>query len=310
MSADEKRSQLFASLGDLPPRVGVPAGRLVETNLHAGHDLERWSLDLNGREPVPALLVVPRDVAVRGVVLYCHAHGNRFDVGKDELIAGRPALAAPPYGLVLPPLGFAALAIDHWGFGERASVSERVLNKRFLWGGSTLWGMRIADTLAAFDWVRARFARGPVIALGLSMGSTMAWWAAALEPRIAGCVDLCCLAEFDALTATGADDLHGEYYFVPGLRKHFTAAAINALIAPRPHLSCAGAEDPLTPPAGLCAIDEAMRSAYAATGNTEAWQQRVFPSGHLETPAMREAVLTFLVRWFGGGPAMDRMATS
>jgi hypothetical protein len=130
----------------------------------------------------------------------------------------------------------------------------------------------------------------------------MAWWAAALEPGIAGCVDLCCLAEFDALTATGADDLHGEYYFVPGLRKHFTAAAINALIAPRPHLSCAGAEDPLTPPAGLRTLDEEMRTLYADAGSADAWQQRVFPSGHLEAPGMRAAVLAFLVRWFGGRP--------
>jgi len=303
LSADEERRRLLALLGDLPPRGGVPAGRLIEATLHAGHNLERWSLDLNGREPVPALLLVPRNVAVRGVVLYCHAHGNRFDVGKDELIAGRPAIAAPPYGAVLPARGFAALAIDHWGFGERSGTSERLLNKRFLWDGSTLWGMRIADTLAAFDWLRARFPRAPIITLGLSMGSTMAWWAAALEPRIAGCIDLCCLAEFEALTATGADDLHGEYFFVPGLRKHFTAAGINALIAPRPHLSCAGAEDPLTPPAGLRAIDEAMRALYADAGAHDEWQQHVFPAGHVETPEMREAVLAFLVRWFGGESA-------
>ena len=299
LSADEERRRLFALLGDLPPRVGARPGRLIESTRNQGHDLERWSLDLNGREPVPALLVIPRDGNARGVVLYCHAHGSRFEVGKDELLTGRPSIAAPPYGTVLPDLGFAALAIDHWGFGERSSTSERLLNKRFLWEGSTLWGMRVADTLAAFDWARARFPRAPIITLGLSMGSTMAWWAAALEPGIAGCIDLCCLAEFDALTATGADDLHGEYFFVPGLRKHFTASDINLLIAPRPHLSCAGAEDPLTPPAGLRAIDDALRPVYADAGDPNAWQQRVFPSGHVESPAMRETVLAFLVRRFG-----------
>jgi dienelactone hydrolase len=297
LSADGERRRLLALLGDLPPRAGVPTGRLVETALHAGHPLERWTLDLNGRERVSALLITPRDPEVRGVVLYCHAHGSRFDIGKDELLTGRAAIVTRSYGDVLPERGFAALAIDHWGFGDRSGTSERLLNKRFLWEGSTLWGMRVADTLAAFDWVRARFSRAPIITLGLSMGSTMAWWAAALEPRIAGCIDLCCLAEFEALTATGADDLHAEYFFVPGLRKHFTAAGINALIAPRPHLSCAGAQDPLTPPEGLRAIDEAMRALYADAGAHDAWQQRVFPGGHVETPAMREAVLAFLDRW-------------
>ena len=107
-------------------------------------------------------------------------------------------------------------------------------------------------------------------------------------------MDLCGLAEFDALVVSGADDLHGEYWFVPGLRKHFTAAAINALIAPRPHLSCAGRDDPLTPPAGLAAIDAALSRIYAEAGAPDAWRQCVFPCGHLETPEMRAEVLAFL----------------
>jgi dienelactone hydrolase len=294
LSADDERRRLLALLGDLPARDRVPEGRRLDAATRGGAAVERWSLDLNGRERVPALVVSPP--APRAVVLYCHAHGNRFDIGKDELIAGRPAFASPPYADALAAMGVAALAIDHWGFGERAATSERLLGKRFLWDGSTLWGMRVADTLAAFDWLarEPRYAALPVITLGMSMGSTMAWWSAALEPRIAACVDLCCLAEFDALSATGADDLHGEYFFVPGLRKHFTAAAINALIAPRPHLSCAGADDPLTPRSGVSAIDRAMRAAYAEAGAPEAWQQRVLPGGHAESPAMRAAVLAFI----------------
>jgi hypothetical protein len=42
-----------------------------------------------------------------------------------------------------------------------------------------------------------------------------------------------------------------------------------------------------------------MRTLYADAGDHDAWQQRVFPSGHVETPAMREAVLAFLVERFG-----------
>src|SRR4029450_6342675 len=92
LSAEEARRRLFALLGDVPPRMGVPAARLIEATPKPGHDLERWSLDLNGRDPVPALLVMPRGRDLRGVVLYCHAHGNRFDIGKDELLTGRPAI--------------------------------------------------------------------------------------------------------------------------------------------------------------------------------------------------------------------------
>ena len=140
-----------------------------------------------------------------------------------------------------------------------------------------------------------------MVTLGLSMGSTMALWAAALDERIAGCIDLCCAAEYDALLQSGGFDGHGEYFFVPGLiqkgeGREFTLAEIAALIAPRPHLSCAGALDPLTPPAGLASLDTRLREAYGALGAAAQWQQFVEPVGHTETPAMRELVLAWLDR--------------
>jgi dienelactone hydrolase len=289
------RSRLRALLGDMPMRATPPSGTLREVRKRGDASIEDWRLDLNAASDVPATVVTPLQ-APRAIVLYCHAHGNNFAIGRSELQCGRPALAQPPYGDCLPQLGLAAVAIDHRGFGDRATPGERVLNKRLLWEGRTLWGMRVADTLSVYDWLRAqdRFAHLPIVTLGLSMGSTMACWTASLEPGIAACVDLCGLAEFDALVASGADDLHGEYWFVPGLRKHFTAAAINALIAPRPHLSCAGRDDPLTPPAGLAAIDAALSRIYAEAGAPAAWRQCVFPCGHEETPAMRAEVLSFL----------------
>jgi hypothetical protein len=297
MNSVAGRAQLLALLGDLPARPAAPRGLLRDSRDGRNAIIEDWRLDLSDAQDVPATVVVPRRPP-RAVVLYCHAHGNNFAIGRSELLNGRPALSDPPYGECLPPLGFAAAAIDHRGFGDRATPSERVLNKRLLWEGRTLWGMRVADTLSVFDWLRAqdRFAHLPVVALGLSMGSTMACWAAALEPGIAACVDLCALAEFDALVASGSDDLHGEYWFVPGLRKHFTAAAINALIAPRPHLSCAGRDDPLTPPAGLAAVDAVLSRIYAEAGASDAWRQCVFPCGHVETREMRAEVLAFLER--------------
>ena len=77
----------------------------------------------------------------------------------------------------------------------------------------------------------------------MSMGSTMAWWLAALDTRIKVTVDINCLTDFQALLAENGLSRHGLYYFVPGLLKHFTTAQINALIAPRAHLGLAGLRD-------------------------------------------------------------------
>jgi hypothetical protein len=88
---------------------------------------------------------------------------------------------------------------------------------------------------------------------------------------------------------------------VPGLLREFTLADICALIAPRPHLSCAGRADPLTPPAGLESLDRAMREVYAARRQPGAWRQVVEPGGHAETPTMRAEVLAWLDRFTAGG---------
>jgi hypothetical protein len=125
----------------------------------------------------------------------------------------------------------------------------------------------------------------------------MAWWIAALEPRIKVCVDICCMTDFEALSAAGGLDGHGIYYYVPALLKHFSTSQINALIAPRPHLSLAGNLDPLTPPEGLDRIDRELRQVYAEHGAKDAWQMLRYDGGHLETPDMRLESLAFLEKW-------------
>ncbi|MEQ1596438.1 MAG: alpha/beta hydrolase [Casimicrobium sp.] len=292
----QRRQDLWRLLGPRPSLSGAPSGTLLATSETAVARIEHWTLTLNAVEPVPALLLLPKEQPPRGIVIYCHAHGNRFECGKDELLHGRPAIASQPYAEVLPLLGYAVLAIDHWCFGERAGNTEHAMVKRLLWEGRTLWGYRVHDTLVALDWLRSRegFAALPTVTLGLSMGSTMAVWAAALEPSIDACIDLCCLAEYDALVADGSFDLHGEYFFIPSLRREFSAGEISALIAPRRHLSLIGQHDPLTPPNGVAAIDRAMQSTYSKLQHAKHWTQITDDCGHQETALMRKHILATL----------------
>jgi hypothetical protein len=140
--------------------------------------------------------------------------------------------------------------------------------------------------------------------LGLSMGSTMAWWHAALDERVAACVDLCCLTDYEALIETRGLDGHGLYYYVPGLLKHFSAAHINSLICPRPHLSLAGTFDRLTPPAGLDRIDTALQQVYTHAGAPDRWELVRYAAGHRETADMRRRVLEFVDRYLCGDEAL------
>jgi hypothetical protein len=168
-----------------------------------------------------------------------------------------------------------------------------------LWHGQVLWGMMVYDSLRAMDWLVGRpdVDAARIATLGISMGSTMAWWLAALDQRVKVTVDICCLTDFHTLLAKKGLSLHGVYYYVPDLIRHFTTAEINALIAPRAHLGLAGLQDKLTPVEGLDIIDRELTRVYAEQGHPERWKLLRYDVGHQETPEGREEILRFLARF-------------
>ncbi|NPV78919.1 MAG: alpha/beta hydrolase [Firmicutes bacterium] len=302
---EARREQLYGLLGDLPERQREISAWKVGEEEREGYILEKLMLDLNGIEPVPAYFVRPkRPEGEEGriplpAILYNHAHGGNYVLGKDELLNGRDALKKPPYAEVLTQMGYSALCIDCWLFGERRGRSESELFKEMLWKGQVLWGMMVYDSLRAIDYLISRpdVDGSRIGTMGLSMGSTMAWWVAALDTRIKICIDICCMTDFQALIESRGLDEHGIYYYVPRLLKYFTTADINSLIAPRPHLSLAGNCDKLTPPVGLDRVDARLREVYAAEGAPEAWKMVRYDTGHFETAAMRAEIVSFLKRW-------------
>jgi dienelactone hydrolase len=298
--ADDRRAELYGLLGDLPDRSRPISARSVAAERRRGYLLEKLVLDLNGIEPVPAYFASPSDCeGPWPAVLYNHAHGGAYELGKDELVAGRSLLQQPPYAEALAERGICSLCIDAWAFGERRGRKESEIFKEMLWRGRVMWGMMVYDSLRALDYLASRpdVQAERIATLGLSMGSTMAWWTAALDERIRAAVDLCCLTEYEDLIASRRLDEHGIYYYVPRLLLHFSAAQINELICPRAHLGIAGNADLLTPPAGLDRIDAHLRKAYADAGAAEAWRMSRYECGHVETAAMRAEVLEFLDRW-------------
>jgi pimeloyl-ACP methyl ester carboxylesterase len=301
MSSDDARRQaLYALLGDLPERDRPISAEKVSEEERETYILERLVLDLNGIERVPAYFARPKETdGPVPVVLYNHAHGGAYEIAKEELISGRRALRFPTWAEQLTGMGYAALCIDTWAFGERRGRTEKEIFLDMLWHGQVLWGMMMYDQLRAIDYLETRddVDRRRLATMGISMGSTLAWWTAALDPRVKVCIDLCCLTDFQALLDTNALEAHGLYYYVPGLLKHFSAGDINALIAPRAHLSLNGIYDRLTPPAGLDRIDAQVAAAYADAGAPEAWTLSRYETGHMETSAMRAEIVAYLRQW-------------
>ncbi|MHB8736533.1 MAG: hypothetical protein ACYC6M_14620, partial [Terriglobales bacterium] len=145
----ERRRELWSLLGRLPrdhqPR--PPQQQAVEK--HPGFTLEHLVLDLNGLEPVPALLLIPDRRAPRAPgLLYCHSHGGVYSTGSRELLEGSTFQTA--YAPLCAELGLVTLAIDSWCFGQRqhaanGRIGEQDTFKRMLLYGQVLFGMMLLD---------------------------------------------------------------------------------------------------------------------------------------------------------------------
>ena len=151
-------------------------------------------------------------------MLFNHSHGGGYTIGKTEFIEGRAYLQPVPYAKELTGLGYVALCIDHWVFGERSHATELDTFKEMLWRGRVLWGQMIFDSLKAVDWLvtasgrRCRPRRDPRHVHGQLDGAVLA----ALDPRIKVTVDICCLVDYETL-GEAFQSHHGVYMYVPGL---------------------------------------------------------------------------------------------
>ncbi len=293
----DRRKALYALLGRLPPRDRPVSAQLVSVEDRGSYSLERLILDLNGEEPVPAFFAKPKGAGgPRPTVLFNHSHGGGYQIGKTEFTEGREYLAKPAYAEFLTSQGYNALCFDAWIFGERSGRAELDMFKDMIWHGRVLWGMMVYDALKAVDYLvtRADVDGGRLATVGMSMGSSTAQWAGALDPRLKVVVDICCLTDWHTLVEVGGLKGHGIYYYVPGLLNHFTTAQMNALISPRAHLSLAGDRDPLTPGKGLDIVDAELRKVYDAAGAAAHWKLSRHDVGHQESPPMREEIRQWL----------------
>ncbi|MGE5558583.1 MAG: alpha/beta hydrolase family protein [Bacillota bacterium] len=300
MLKEQKRLELYGLLGELPPRDTAVSAKLLAKEERGNFVIEKLVLSLNGIEQVPAYFIRPKENRDKTpVILFNHSHGGNYHVGKDEVLNSASYMHQKSYAEELAACGYSILCIDAWGFGERRGRTEGEIFKEMLWKGQVMWGMMVYDSLKAVDYIFTRDDADVerIGTLGMSMGSTMAWWTAALDERIKVCVDICCMTDFQSLIESQGIELHGIYYYVPGLLKRFTAAQINSLISPRPHLSLNGIYDRLTPEKGLNIINEELKKAYQEDGAAECFELKKYPVSHLETMEMRAEAIRFLKKW-------------
>lgn len=263
-----------------------------------GYRIEHLIFETAEGESLRGVLTAPPSGGPHPAILYVHAHGNRHDIGVREMLEGRPALQGP-LGPEFASRGYVTLMVELPAFGTRAEPNESARAKAALWHGTSLAGQMVAEQASALDWLSSRGDVDPrrIGAFGISMGATLAYWLASVDPRIAAVAHLCAYADLAKLIGLGAHDLHGIYMTVPGLLKIASNGEIAGAIAPRPQWIGIGDLDPLTPPQAVDAALAETRTRYAVAGAANALVFHREPdSGHVETAAMRAAVMGFFER--------------
>ncbi len=294
------REQLAELLSFKEPKFEL-AGREVEAR--DGYVLERLRFDFEGVGPVRGYLTRPVEAAgKRPAILYAHSHGDRLDIGADELLDGREYLQQP-WGPMLARAGYVTLCIDMPCSGERAGVRESAAAKAAIWYGRSLIGQMVSDHAAALSYLAGRddVDASRIGGFGISLGSTLTYWLAALDTRLKTIAHLCCYADYATLVELGAHDNHGVYLLVPGLLNHISTGEIAGMVAPRAQLICVGADDELTPPLSVERAIPVTRGMYQALGAGEKLEIFVQPGvRHQETAQMRGKVLALLARELRG----------
>lgn len=286
------RARLIELIGLSEPAMTLIATETVE---HADYAIETLRFRLGDTE-VRGILTRPLGAGPHPGILYGHSHGGRYDIGAAELLDGREYLQGP-LGPVFARAGYVTLSLDMQTFGSRNGVTESAAAKALLWHGKSLFGQMLSDQAAALTYLAARadVDANRIGAFGMSMGCTLSYWLAAMDPRLKAVAQLCCFADQRTMIELGAHDGHGIYMTVPGLLAETDAGDIAALVAPRPQLVTIGEADKLTPPLAVSRAWAQLEPAYAnAPDNLQLVSEPGI--GHEETPAMRQAVMAFFAR--------------
>lgn len=305
----ESRKTLTRLLGDLPA-LFTPEVVIHDREARRGYTLERFTFDNGVGDPVYGYTLIPNGHKGRGpAILYNHYHANKYNQGKEEVLTKAFSKLDFATGEELARKGYIVQAIDAYAFGQRrfqgpagskeeGGTTESSLFKTFLWEGRTLWGMMVCDDLLALNHLVSRPEVDPdrIAAMGMSMGSTRTWWAAALDERIKVAVSVACLTRYQNLIARGSVREHGIYYYVPNmLRERIDTESVIGLIAPRPHLTLTGDQDEGSPADGVKIINAFQADLYRLYGKQQNFRGLLYPGvDHTYTPEMWAETLRWL----------------
>ena len=287
-----------ASLGTMPPK--VPLNPEIQAEWIEG-GLQKQRVIFDVEEGLSAVAYVVRPSDAKGKlpgILACHGHGP---FGKEAVMGNRSSselranieLHNYDYGLQMAQAGYAVIAIDWRGFGQRDDRAkpnwlENIHGKdicdlhyvRATLLGMTALGMNVHDGMCALDYLCTQDFIDPerIGVMGLSFGGTMTTWMSLCDNRVKA-ADIICYSDRFADFAMRDNNSCGSQV-TPGLYELCDLPDLHGLIAPRPLLVEIGTYD------DCFLVDSAMNcfseveKIYTAAGATDKLALDLFEGGH------------------------------
>jgi len=295
---DELLPAVKATLGRMPEKVPLNPQITAEW-VEDGLIKQRVLFDVEEGLSAAAYVFRPKDARGRlPGILACHGHGQ---FGKDSVMGNRSdepryeqvTYYKYDYGLQMAKAGYAVIAIDWRGFGERddrrkpnvtrVRADRDLCNVHYLKAtllGMTVLGMDVHDGSCAIDYLTQQDFVDPerIGVMGLSFGGTMATWMSICDERIKA-TDIICYSDRFADFGMRFANFCGSQ-ITPGLFALCDVPDLHGLIAPRPLLVEIGSYDE------CFLIDSAMscyhevEKIYAAAGVPDKLELDLFDGGH------------------------------
>ncbi|HAM11138.1 MAG: hypothetical protein A2X05_03380 [Bacteroidetes bacterium GWE2_41_25] len=297
-------------LGDIPARPRQLKVKTISREEKNGYILERFVIDNEVDSWIPGYIAIPTNVKGKvPAIVGLHGHSS----SKDNIFGYNSNTGQDVMALLISH-GFAVMAIDSYFNGERLGTgpageieqqqrgSDQELSqfKINLWYGRSLWGMQLRDEQIALDYLenRPEIDAERIGVEGMSMGSTRAWWLAALDNRVKAVVGVACFTRYKELIEQRQLKAHGIYYFVPGVLNHFDTEAIMGLIAPRPFLVLTGDSDQGSPLSGMFVLEKKLNSVYSLYEKEENFKSIIYKNtGHVYTDEMKMEMLGWFKKY-------------
>ncbi len=287
-----------ASLGKMPEK--VPLNPEIQAEWQEdGLIKQRVIFDVEDGLSASAYVFRPADTKgkVPGI-LACHGHG---EYGKEFVMGNRSsvelqasiALHNYDYGLQMAKAGYAVIAIDWRGFGERDDRHKPNWNDNS-WGrdfcnlhyiratilGMTVLGMDIHDGMCTLDYLCSQkyVDTDRIGVMGLSLGGTLSTWMSICDERIKA-TDIICYS--DLFADFGMRDINfcGSQV-TPGLYALCDVPDLHGLIAPQPLLVEIGSYDDCFKVDSAMSCYQEVAKIYTAAGASENLELDLFEGGH------------------------------